>query len=70
MKTYRFKQVDAFTPRPLYGNPVGVVLDADDLTDEQMQQIANWTNLSESTFVLKPTIAGPAYRLRIFTPVH
>jgi len=70
LKTYRFKQVDAFTPRPLYGNPVGVVLDADDLTDEQMQQIANWTNLSETTFVLKPTIAGPAYRLRIFTPVH
>ena len=70
MNTYRFKQVDAFTSRPLYGNPVAVVLDADALTDEQMQRIANWTNLSETTFVLKPTISGPAYRLRIFTPTH
>jgi PhzF family phenazine biosynthesis protein len=70
MPTYRFKQVDAFTSRPLYGNPVAVVLDADDLTDDQMQRIANWTNLSETTFVLKPTISGPAYRLRIFTPMH
>ncbi|TMB93647.1 MAG: PhzF family phenazine biosynthesis protein [Chloroflexi bacterium] len=70
MPTYRFKQVDAFTSRPFYGNPVAVVLDADDLSDEQMQRIANWTNLSETTFVLKPTITGPAYRLRIFTPAH
>jgi PhzF family phenazine biosynthesis protein len=70
MPTYRFKQVDAFTSRPLYGNPVAVVLEADDLPDELMQRIANWTNLSETTFVLKPTILGPAYRLRIFTPTH
>jgi len=70
MSTYRFKQVDAFTSRPLYGNPVAVVLDADELGDEEMQRIANWTNLSETTFVLKPTISGPAYRLRIFTPTH
>jgi PhzF family phenazine biosynthesis protein len=70
MKTYRFKQVDAFTDRPLFGNPVAVVLDADDLSSEQMQRIANWTNLSETTFVLKTTISGPAYRLRIFTPTH
>jgi PhzF family phenazine biosynthesis protein len=63
-------QVDAFTARPLYGNPVAVVLDADDLSDEQMQRIANWANLSETTFVLKPTIAQPAYRLRIFTPTY
>jgi PhzF family phenazine biosynthesis protein len=68
LKTYRFKQVDAFTSRPVYGNPVAVVLGTDDLSDEAMQRIANWTNLSETTFVLKPTIAGPAYRLRIFTP--
>jgi len=70
MKTYRFKQVDAFTSRPLYGNPVAVVLGAKDLETEEMQRIANWSNLSETTFVLKPTISGPAYRLRIFTPTH
>lgn len=70
MKTLRFKQVDAFTARPFLGNPVAVVLDADDLSAEEMQRIAAWTNLSETTFVLKPTIPGPAYRLRIFTPAH
>jgi PhzF family phenazine biosynthesis protein len=70
MPTYRFKQVDAFTSRPFYGNPVAVVLGADDLEAEDMQRIAAWTNLSETTFVLKPTISGPAYRLRIFTPTH
>jgi len=70
MSTYRFNQVDAFTSRPLFGNPVAVVLGADDLDSGQMQRIAHWTNLSETTFVLKPTISGPAYRLRIFTPTH
>ncbi len=67
MPTYRFKQVDVFTGRPFFGNPVAVVLDADDIDPAQMQRIASWTNLSETTFVLKPT--GDAdYRLRIFTP--
>ncbi len=67
MPTYRFKQVDVFTGRPFFGNPVAVVLDADDIDPAQMQRIASWTNLSETTFVLKPT--GDAdYRLRIFAP--
>ncbi len=67
MPTYRFKQVDVFSGRPFFGNPVAVVLDAYDIDPAQMQRIASWTNLSETTFVLKPT--GDAdYRLRIFTP--
>ena len=70
MSTYHFKQVDAFTSRPLFGNPVAVVLGADGLAPEEMQRIANWTNLSETTFVLAPSVAQPAYRLRIFTPGH
>ncbi len=70
MPTYQFKQVDAFTSRPFYGNPVAVVLGGDGLDTDDMQRIATWTNLSETTFVLKPTIAGPAYRLRIFSPGH
>ena len=68
MPTYRFKQVDVFTDRPLYGNPVAVVLDADGIDPEEMQGIASWTNLSETTFVLKPTTPEADYRLRIFTP--
>lgn len=70
MPTYRFKQVDAFTSRPFFGNPVAVVLGADGLQAEEMQRIAAWTNLSETTFVLEPTVAQPAYRLRIFSPGH
>lgn len=64
-----FQQVDVFTTTPYLGNPVAVVLDADGLTTEQMQVFANWTNLSETTFVLPPTEHGADYRVRIFTPV-
>lgn len=63
-----FKQVDVFTQVPFRGNPVAVVLDAEGLSTEQMQRIANWTNLSETTFVLPPTRPGADYRVRIFTP--
>lgn len=63
-----FKQVDVFTAERFKGNPVAVVLQADGLTSEQMQQIANWTNLSETTFVVPVTDAQADYHVRIFTP--
>ncbi|WP_369987359.1 PhzF family phenazine biosynthesis protein [Pectobacterium aroidearum] len=63
-----FRQIDVFTARPFKGNPVAVVMDASGLTDEQMQSIASWTNLSETTFVLKPEDKNADYRVRIFTP--
>ena len=63
-----FKQVDVFTGRPFFGNPVAVVIGADGLETARMQRIAAWTNLSETTFLLRPTQAGADYRLRIFTP--
>jgi len=63
-----FKQVDVFTGKPFLGNPVAVVIGADGLEAVQMQRIAAWTNLSETTFLLRPTLAGADYRLRIFTP--
>jgi len=69
MRSYAFKQVDVFTGVGLRGNPVAVVIDADDLSDKQMQQVANWTNLSETTFIREPTPnSGADYLLRIFTP--
>ena len=68
MAALRFKQVDVFTQKPFFGNPVAVVLDAAKLPDDQMQRIAAWTNLSETTFVLPPSSADADYRLRIFTP--
>jgi PhzF family phenazine biosynthesis protein len=64
-----FAQVDVFTTEPYRGNPVAVVLDASGLSDADMQRIAHWTNLSETTFVLPPSDAGADYRVRIFTPV-
>lgn len=63
-----YKVVDAFSAVPFKGNPVAVILDAEGLSDVEMQAIANWTNLSETTFVLPATQAGADYRLRIFTP--
>jgi PhzF family phenazine biosynthesis protein len=63
-----FSQVDVFTSTPYLGNPVAVVLDGDGLPPEAMRQFANWTNLSETTFVLPPTEPGADYRVRIFTP--
>ena len=68
MSTHAFTQVDVFTDVPLRGNPLAVVHEADGLSDAQMQDFARWTNLSETTFLLRPTESGADYRVRIFTP--
>ncbi|HEY2215932.1 MAG TPA: PhzF family phenazine biosynthesis isomerase, partial [Solirubrobacteraceae bacterium] len=65
----RYSVVDVFTSMPYLGNPVAVVLDGDELSTEQMQRFAAWTNLSETTFVLPPSVPEADYRVRIFTPV-
>lgn len=61
--------VDAFTRRPLDGNPVAVFFGCEDLTTHLMQRIANEMHLSETTFVLPPRRGGDAH-IRIFTPVN
>jgi len=63
-----FRQVDVFTTVPYRGNPVAVVLDATGLSSGDMQRFAHWTNLSETTFVLPPSMSQADYRVRIFTP--
>ena len=68
MRGRKFSQVDVFTKVAFKGNPVAVVLDGDGLTDAEMQGFANWTNLSETTFVLPPGDPAADYRVRIFTP--
>jgi PhzF family phenazine biosynthesis protein len=68
MKRLAFQQVDVFTAVPFRGNPVAVVLDGDAVSSDNMQRIAAWTNLSETTFVCAPTDPRADYRLRIFTP--
>ncbi len=68
MRTVRFKQVDVFTRVPFRGNPVAVVLEGKGLSTDDMQRVAAWTNLSETTFVLPPASPSADYLLRIFTP--
>ena len=68
MTRYPFKQVDVFADQALSGNPVAVVLDATGLSTADMQRLARWTNLSETTFVLPGTPGVSDYHLRIFTP--
>ncbi|WP_299354977.1 PhzF family phenazine biosynthesis protein [uncultured Shimia sp.] len=64
----RFIQADVFSPTPTLGNGLAVVVDADGMSDDEMQAFAAWTNLAETTFLLPPTTADADYRLRIFTP--
>ncbi|MFK9002772.1 PhzF family phenazine biosynthesis protein [Pseudomonas pergaminensis] len=67
MPTFDFKQLDVFSRVPLKGNPLAVVFGADSLSDQQMADFANWTNLSETTFLLAPRDPRADYRVRIFT---
>lgn len=64
-----FRQIDVFTDVAYRGNPLAVVLDGTGLSTDQMQRFANWTNLSETTFLLPPTDPSADYLVRIFTPV-
>lgn len=66
-RRFDFKQLDVFSEASLKGNPLAVVLGADGLGDERMAAFANWTNLSETTFVLAPQHPEADYRVRIFT---
>lgn len=68
MRTLPFRQVDVFAGARFRGNPVAVVHHADALDDETMARFARWTNLSETTFLLRPSDPAADYRLRIFTP--
>ncbi|MGH9107708.1 MAG: PhzF family phenazine biosynthesis protein [Acidimicrobiales bacterium] len=64
-----FVQVDVFGAAPYAGNPLGVVLEAQGLSGDEMQQLTSWANLSETTFVLAPTDPGADYLARIFSPM-
>ncbi len=65
--TLEYEVVDVFTDRAFAGNPLAVVLGADDLATEALQAIAQEFNLSETAFPVAPE-DGADYRLRIFTP--
>ena len=67
-RTHRFHQLDVFSSEAFLGNPLAVVHEADELSWVQMSSFARWTNLSESTFLMRPTHPEADYRVRIFTP--
>jgi PhzF family phenazine biosynthesis protein len=67
-RTHRFHQLDVFSSEAFLGNPLAVVHEADELSWVQMSSFARWTNLSESTFLMRPTHPDADYRVRIFTP--
>lgn len=63
----RFKMIDVFSGQPFAGNPLAVVMDAEGLSTQQMQQVTRWLNLSETAFLLPATTSEADYRVRIFT---
>jgi trans-2,3-dihydro-3-hydroxyanthranilate isomerase len=64
---HRFYTLDVFTTTRFQGNPLAVITDGDELTNDQMRAIAREMNLSETVFVQKPTDDRALARLRIFT---
>lgn len=69
VKQLDYHVLDVFTEQRLTGNPLAVVMGADELGGERMQDIAREFNLSETVFVLTPR-SGADARLRIFTPAQ
>lgn len=68
MSRFKFSQVNVFSSEPFLGNPLAVVHEADSLSTQQMADIARWTNLSETVFLVKPTNPAADYAVRIFSP--
>jgi trans-2,3-dihydro-3-hydroxyanthranilate isomerase len=67
-RRYTIHVVDVFTERPLAGNQLAVVTDAEGIPGDVMQRIAREMNFSETTFVLAPKDPRNAAHVRIFTP--
>lgn len=70
MKEIRVYHVDAFTSEKFGGNTAGVILDAEKLTESEMQNIAKELNLPESVFLLPSTDEAADYKVRYFTPAE
>ena len=68
MKKYQLYQVDSFTTEKFSGNPAGVVLNADGLSDSDMQKIAREMNNSETAFIFSTQNNDHDVQLRFFTP--
>ena len=66
LNTVKVYHYDAFSDKPNKGNPAGVVLHADKLTDDEMQNIAYKVGFNETAFLMKSNVAD--WRIRYFTP--
>lgn len=70
MTRRRFQQIDVFGSSPFSGNPLAVVHDAEGIPEARLRAISEWTNLSETTFLLPPSDPEADYRVRIFALGH
>ncbi|GGP16347.1 PhzF family phenazine biosynthesis protein [Oceanobacillus neutriphilus] len=68
MKSVKVYHYDAFSKEPNKGNPAGVILDGDKLTEGQMQEIAFKVGFNETAFPVKSEAADLG--IRFFTPGH
>lgn len=67
----KFFLVDVFAHGPLQGNPLAVVVDADELDEATMRRLAGEFNQTETTFTMRPSRPEATYRLRSYTaPGH
>jgi PhzF family phenazine biosynthesis protein len=64
----RFLQLDVFGSDGFSGNPLAVVVDSEGLSTDDMLEITDWMNLSETTFLVPPTDPEADYHVRIFCP--
>ncbi len=64
----RVFQVDAFTSQRFSGNPAGVVLDAEALTEPEMRAIAREINAGDTAFVHGADASDHDLHVRFFTP--
>ncbi len=65
-----YRLCDVFTSTPFQGNQLAVFEDAGELTTPEMQKLANETNLSETTFIIRREAEiekREGIRVRIFT---
>ncbi|MHC5063122.1 MAG: PhzF family phenazine biosynthesis protein [Planctomycetota bacterium] len=67
MRSIPFHRADVFTKTAFSGNPLAVFLEAESLSDDEMQKIAQEMNISETVFCLPPEDPEASHRLRIFT---
>ncbi|OXB22503.1 phenazine biosynthesis protein PhzF [Flavobacterium tructae] len=65
-----FYIVDVFADKKYTGNQLAVFTEAENLSTEEMQQMAREINFAESTFITKLDREKNKAEIRIFTPAH